>query len=142
MEDTLGIQECDEKLGAILDQIEDDTSVFIHFDDGIAYFNYTRLKAKDLRTNPYLRDLHCTWKRKPQKTGWKGWDLVVDSPFDPKKYGNLSEEEQFQSLKWFINLTYFHQIQQIADAGDSELFDQLADVLHTLENKYRPTQGA
>lgn len=142
MEDTLGIQECDEKLGAILDRIEDETPVFVHFNDGIAYFNYTRFKAKDLRTNPYLCDLHCTWKRKPQKTGWKGWDLVVDTPFDSKKYETLNEEEQFQSLKQLLNPTCLHHIQQIADGGDSKLFDQLADILNTLENKYRPTQGA
>ena len=105
---------------------------FLYFKDGTAYFDRGVSKAGELCDNPYLRSLHCVWKRNSQIAGWRGWELGVDTPFDSRKYRRLEEDEQLRLLKQFLDEDDLRHVKQIAEAGDSGLVADLVSILETV----------
>lgn len=113
----MSYRKCDENLGRVLDRFDPDTPVFLYFKGGTAYFDHGVSKAGELCDNPYIRGLHCVWKRNSQIAGWRGWELGVDTPFDSRKYRHLEEDEQLRLLRQFLDKDDWKHIRQIAEAG-------------------------
>lgn len=128
----MSYRKCDERLGRTLDRFDPDTPIFLYFKGGTAYFDRGVSKAGELCDNPYLRGLHCVWKRNSQIAGWRGWELGVDTPFDSRKYRRLEEDEQLRLLKQFLDKDDLRHIRQIAEAGDSGLVADLVSILETV----------
>lgn len=129
---------CDEKLGVMLDRFGAETAIFLFFKDGTAYFDPKVSKAGELRDNRYIRSLHCIWKRKSRIAGWRGWELGVDTPFDSRAYRRLDEDEQLRLLSQlsFAKSTVRY-VEQIADAGDSGLVDDLASAMKAVQARLK-----
>lgn len=125
-------KKCDENLGRVLDRFDPNTPVFLYFKGDTAYFDRGVSKAGELCDNPYIRSLHCVWKRNSQIAGWRGWELGVDTPFDSRKYRHLEEDEQLRLLKQFTDRADLRHIRQIAEAGDSSLVEDLASILEAV----------
>lgn len=126
------MSKCDGTLGTVLDRFDKNTPVFLYFTDGTAYFDRAVSKASELRDSPYIRGLHCVWKRKTQMVGWRGWELGVDTPFDSRQYKRLGEGEQLRLLKQYIDKDDLKCAKQIAEAGDSELVNDLVAAMEAV----------